>query len=850
MGIALKHLSEAQRAEIARELFKVTSVEDSKGEIHGLCPIHNEKNPSFSYNFKKDVYNCLSCGAGGDLLKLWNEVNGHGQKDGFKAFCTKYAIDSGQGDKGTGARREGGGGGEPPLKDIDLDAVWELFPPLPDPWIERLEKVRGWSRRWVEILDLRLQTHYHHKTSGALVKLKKPERIAIPIRDAAGKLVNIRLYLPGGGQYKIISWAKSTGQARLFPAKTLCDDYPSGKWSAMAVQMENEPHYGRKSGLEALDPNKQPATMPQEGTSPAAAGKSTSFLPVLLCEGESDTICALSHGFNAITQTSKLKNWPAEHLAPFKDRDVVIAYDADAAGVKYGQFAARALAGVAKSIRTIQWPAFMGIDDSGAYPENHGQDLTDFFVTHKKTPDELKALIDAATPLETAAPGSAPPPPDDGSIQYMDFFARGVNDRLSFKPRLLADRILQDETLLSDPDTGLVYRWNGHYWESFDEDHVRAVALRYLGDESQKSRAEDAAYQVKMLCTLPHGRTVNDQMDWICLKNGMFNLRTYEMAPHAPDYYCTYTLPVSFEPDSAKTCSRWMLYLEQSVQTPEAIAQLQEYLGYVLVRHTKYEKCLLLVGPGADGKSTFLKIMKELVGDENCAAVSFQDLEDQFQRSSLYGKLLNISTEVGAKAIESPYFKGITSGDPINAAFKHKNAFTFSPYCKLAFAANRLPRVLDNSDGFFRRVLPVRFKKQFLDDDPGKDSELFEILKGELSEIFAWAVVGLARLTENRKFTGSDETRAMMQDYRRINNPILCYVEDQCIIDEDAEIGKKEIYDDYKSYCGKNGYTSMNRENFFRELYVAVANLKQYQHRVDGIPKRSIQGIKVNVYAE
>lgn len=824
MGIALKHLPEEQRASIARELFKATSHEEQKGEIHGLCPIHQESNPSFSYNIKKDQYHCFSCGASGDLLKLWCEVNGHGQKEGFKAFCTKYAIDPGQGDKGVGARRAGGGGGEPPLKDIDLEAVWALFPPLPDAWIERLEKIRGWSRRWIEILDLRLQTHYQHKSSGALVKVKKPERVAIPIRDAAGKLVNIRLYLPGGGQYKIVSWAKSTGQARLFPAV---------------------PYYEADS--------MQVTTFTYEAKGNVAAPKDK-FVDnrllgaILLCEGESDTICALSHGFNAITQTSKLKNWPAEHLAPFKGRDVVIAYDADAAGVKYGQFAALALAGVAKSIRTIQWPSFMGIDETGAYPESHGQDLTDFFVTHKKSADEFKALIDAAKLHDAGAPGSPSPPA--GDISYMDFFARGVNDRLSFKSRLLADRIMRELTLMSDPDTGLMYRWSGHYWESFDEDHVRAVALRYLGDESQKSRAEDAAYQVKVLCTLPHGRAVNDRMDWICLQNGMFNLRTYEMAPHDPDYFCTYALPVSFDPDSQKTCARWMLYLQQTVQTPEAIAQLQEYLGYVLARHTKFEKCLLLVGPGSDGKSTFLKVMKELVGDENCAAVAFNDLEDQFQRSSLYNKLLNISTEVGAKAIESPYFKAITSGDPINAAFKHRNTFTFSPYCKLAFAANRLPRVLDNSDGFFRRVLPVRFKRQFLDDDPDKDSELFEVLKEELSEIFAWAVVGLARLTENRKFTGADETRAMMQDYRRINNPVLCYVEDQCIVDEDAEISKADIYDDYKSYCGKNGYTQMNRENFFRELYVAVSNLKQYQHRDNGAPKRYIKGIKVNVHAE
>lgn len=801
MGIALQYFSEAQRKSIATELFKVTSREEQKGELHGLCPIHGEKNPSFSYNYKKDVYHCLSCGADGDLLRLWCEVNSQGQKEGFKAFCAKFGIDPGKDKVDTGkARGKRGGEGQPENTPIDPGQVmaqmlraWELFPPLPEDWLARLEKSRGWSRATLETLDIRLQTYYLSKT-GDLVQLKTPERVAIPIRDVLGRLINVRLYRPGGGDMKIISWARTTGAAALFPAQPLFSDKH-----------------------------------------------------VLLCEGESDTICALSNGFNAITQTSKLKNWPEAHLAPFKGRDVFVAYDADQPGQKYAGFAVQALQKTANSIRTIQWPSFMGIDDSGAYPKDHGQDLTDFFVTHGKTTGDLQALLDAAA---SYLPPPFPSPPASLSLSVLQFFDHGVNNRFSFKPRLLADKILADLSLLSDPETGLMYRWNNQYWELYDEDQIRKKCLQYLGGESQKSRAEDAAYQVKMLCTIPPDRKINDQMDWICLKNGIFNLHNYNLIPHTPDFYCTYTLPVAFNPDSQERCERWLLYLDQSIQTPEAIAQLQEFLGYCLVRHTRYEKCLLLIGPGSDGKSTFLKVIKELVGDENCAAVSFQDLEDQFQRSSLYNKLVNISTEVGAKAIESPYFKAITSGDAINAAFKHKNGFTFSPYCKLAFAANRLPRVLDNSDGFFRKVLPVRFKRQFLDDDPEKDTGLFDMLKGELSEIFSWAVVGLARLTSNNRFTASDETRALMQDYRRLNNPVLCYVEDQCEIGDNYEISKIDLYEDYKKYSGKNGYTALSRENFFRELYVAVHNLKQYQPVVNGGRPRVIKGLKVSVYAE
>jgi len=124
-------------------------------------------------------------------------------------------------------------------------------------------------------MDLRLQTHYQAKKTGRLHQLKRPERIAIPVRDEHGFCRNIRLYKPGGDP-KIISWGAKYGSARLLPA------------------------------------------------APSPEGV------VLLCEGESDTLCALSHGFNAITQTTKPRKWRREHLGPFRDRDVVIAALPDA----------------------------------------------------------------------------------------------------------------------------------------------------------------------------------------------------------------------------------------------------------------------------------------------------------------------------------------------------------------------------------------------------------------------------------------------------------------------------------------------------------------------------------------
>ena len=65
MGISLEHLSQDQRREIAERLFSVSKHDQGRGELIGHCPLHEDESPSFSYNYQKDVFNCLGCGATG-----------------------------------------------------------------------------------------------------------------------------------------------------------------------------------------------------------------------------------------------------------------------------------------------------------------------------------------------------------------------------------------------------------------------------------------------------------------------------------------------------------------------------------------------------------------------------------------------------------------------------------------------------------------------------------------------------------------------------------------------------------------------------------------------------------------
>jgi len=775
MGKAAEHLSAGELESIAENLFTVKSRKG--GELIGLCPNHEDKNPSFSYNPGKDLCHCFSCGFGGDIITLWCKTNGHGDgKEGFKAFCNEFNISDGFDSPGKPAKK----------KEIPhLDDAYKLFAELPEKWIDKLVKNRGWSVSAIDWLGIRQQTHYQAKDTGKIKQLRKPERIAIPIYDDEGHIRNIRLYKPGAKKNKIISWGKKYGDARLFPP------------------------------------------IPRDGGT------------ILLCEGESDTICAISNGFNAITQTTKPKKWRKDHLKKFKDREVVIAFDADQPGQMYAnEYAGVEIVRVARLVRILNWPDFMGKREDGQWPEDHGQDLTDFFVKHKKTAVDLQRLIDAAKHFE--------PPEETVDPQALQFFERGVNDRLSFKPRLLANKILEKYKLLFCPDTGLLYRWNGRYWEEYFEDHLKAIALKMLGLESKQAWVQDAVFQIKALSTIPHGRTLNDKEDWICVKNGMLNINTLFLQSHDPDFYASYELGVTFNPDSKDTCSRWILFLQETVQTPEVINQVQEFFGYCFFKRSPFAKCLLLLGPGSDGKSIFLNILQEMVGEENCASVSFDEMEDQFLRSSLYQKSVNVCGEVGSKIIDSTYFKAVTSGDRVNAAFKHKNTFVFKPYCKVLFSGNKMPRVKDTSDGLYRRLLPIKFKRQFKEGAPDTDPFIEDKLKAELSEIFLWSLVGFKRLMKNQQFTNCEETDRIMMNYKRLNNPVLCFAQDECEFVEGAQSSKKEIFKRYEGYCRENNNRAYSRENFFRELYAAFATLKTIRPRVNN-PSREpwLEGIKL-----
>lgn len=61
--------------------------------LHGLCPFHNEKTPSFSVNVAKGIYKCFGCGKAGDSVNFVMEHEHYTFAEALRYLAGKYHIE-------------------------------------------------------------------------------------------------------------------------------------------------------------------------------------------------------------------------------------------------------------------------------------------------------------------------------------------------------------------------------------------------------------------------------------------------------------------------------------------------------------------------------------------------------------------------------------------------------------------------------------------------------------------------------------------------------------------------------------------------------------------------------------
>lgn len=397
------------------------------------------------------------------------------------------------------------------------------------------------------------------------------------------------------------------------------------------------------------------------------------------------------------------------------------------------------------------------------------------------------------------------------------------DDEDATSPAALATKILTDDHFAVDPG-GKLYVYRGGCYRPDGSAVVDRAVKRILtemrqldrwsshrADETAKYIAVDAPefWEFPFADRLP-------PMDQINLLNGILDVRTRELMPHRPDFLWPVQLPVKYDP--AAQCPGWEKFISEVF--PEDAWQLAwEIPAWLMTPDTSLQKAILLLGDGANGKSTYLRAVLAFIGRRNASAISLHKLEtDRFSAARLVGRLANICPDLPSTDLASTSaFKSIVGGDVIMGERKYEDAFEFTPFARLLFSANHPPRSQDASPAFYRRWLVVPFERTFVEGAPGTipRDELDAMLADsqELSGVLNRALDALQRL-RTHGFTETDSTRLALDEFRQATDPVAVFLDRHTILHPNAMVPRNRLYAEYSRDCRDAGRPLISRTAF------------------------------------
>lgn len=295
--------------------------EEEGGEWRGFCPMHEDpatsKTPSASFNFSKGAFHCFSRCGGFSVKDVWEMAREEAEASG-----KVRDIGSAPSRRKKSTKKEAP---EQPLPSEDQVQQW----------CDRLLNNETALRKMKESKGLSEKTLEAHQIGW------NGDRYTIPIRDAEGRLLNVRRYKLGAArsQDKMLN-IPGHGDASLYGLDAL-----SGDWC-------------------------------------------------VLTEGETDKLVGREHGFPSLCHTAGAGVWMDKWTPLFDGKDVYIVYDCDDAGVRGAKKAASKLAKRGKARpHIVRLPL-----------TTNGADLTNYFVDQGYGAKSFKQLLDS-TPVFTMSTG-------------------------------------------------------------------------------------------------------------------------------------------------------------------------------------------------------------------------------------------------------------------------------------------------------------------------------------------------------------------------------------------------------------------------------------------------------------
>lgn len=574
---------------------------------------------------------------------------------------------------------------------------------------------------------------------------------------------------------------------------------------------------------------------------------------IFITEGEKDSDSLITRGLIATTTSIGAtkgdlgKKWPSRFNSFFKGANVVLLPDNDEPGKRFMEHIAIELKNIANNIKIVELPDLSKKEDITDWLE-YGNDIYDLQALVKRTDEFIEFK---------------------GNIIY-DYNWSDVGNA----ERLIS---LHGKDIKFNVNSGKWYVWNGVNWEldnSFKVENLYRTVLRRfqnaipninisddeIATKKQQEKAKGFVLRNetdgKIKSVLNQAKTFkginfmeSDKDDYLFnTPNGTINLRDLSQKKHDRKDLITQCSNYSFNRENDK-CPNWIAFLNRIFcGDQELISYVQKAVGYSLTGNMSEQCLFMLWGGGANGKSTFVKALEDIMGTY-AATIKGETLMEKNGQDGARGDLARLTNKRVVIASElqegqvfnEPLLKVLSAGETLPVRFMYQEEFMLKPKFKLWIMTNKKPKVKGNDHGIWRRWRMIPFKYKFTEKE--KDPNFYEEkLKSELEGILLWAITGY-QMWKEQGFEAPKEVMEAVEDYKMDMDQVARFIEDCCKVGEGYECTGSAMYDEYINWCIAEG------ENYKMTNHKLARDLKEkgFVNKRDMNGKKWI-GIGVNSF--
>lgn len=344
--------------------------------------------------------------------------------------------------------------------------------------------------------------------------------------------------------------------------------------------------------------------------------------------------------------------------------------------------------------------------------------------------------------------------------------------------------------------------------------NINSIVIDMSADCTTTNRREVCSY-----VDIKAPRVRQSPPNLVAFANGVLDVETMELRPYSPDDVIPNVVPHDWDPFA--TCAAVDGTLRKmACGDPGMEMNLSEIMGLCLYRSAKYGYCPILLGEGSNGKSTYIKMLRALVGAENVSSLDINVIGERFQAVRLMGKLANLGDDISNEYLPGNVLavvKKIATGDVVYSDVKNGQGVEFTPYATMVFSANKFPKLGDSSGGTMRRLFPLQFNARFSREDPDFDPNIGEKLTGPEAcrYMCRLAVSGLRRVIESGRMTPNNASVSIVNEIKVDNNTVLQWM-DEGDIDAATVVGMRPqaVYNSYHGWCMDNGVKAVGSRSF------------------------------------